>query len=164
MAESRAVFCGLARDVADVLPDNVARLEALAAGFADHGFVIYENDSEDGTPDLLADWQRVDPRVHVETERLGVPRFAAARELDRAAWLARCRNRLRERVLERFGGFDWVVAVDLDLLGFCREGFASSFGYEPFDAMGANGMSFRDGRPVFFDCWAFRTLDRSEPF
>jgi hypothetical protein len=163
MAESRAVFCGLARDVADVLPDNVRRLAAIGRLFADFGVVVYENDSHDATPDLLAAWQAADERVVVRSERLGVERFPPLRDLARSAWLARCRNRARALALEHFGHFEWVIVVDLDLLGWCPNGIASSFGGEPFDVMGSNGLSFWRGRPTYYDAWALRTLDDPEP-
>ena len=164
MAQTRAVFCALARDVADVLPANIERLEALGGRFAGHAVVVYENDSTDATPELLAAWQATDSRVHVESERLGLPRFPPTRDLERAAWLAQCRNSVRKRALEDFGDFDWAIVLDLDLLGYCPDGMASSFGHESFDAMGSNGMSFFRGRPMFYDSWAFRTHAHPEPF
>jgi hypothetical protein len=54
MRSSRVVIAGLARNVIDVLPLTIVRIERLAAMFADCRVVVYENDSTDaGAPDRV---------------------------------------------------------------------------------------------------------------
>src|SRR6478735_8854341 len=56
MADSRVVLCGLARNVAEVLPRTRARLEQTGQMFGDYRIFLYENDSEDSTAGQLANW------------------------------------------------------------------------------------------------------------
>ena len=48
MKKRRIVITGLARDVGDVLPLTMARMERQGQMFADYRVVIYENDSSAG--------------------------------------------------------------------------------------------------------------------
>jgi len=163
MADRRVVFCGLARDVARELPDTIARIEAIGRRFADWRVVVFENDSVDRTLPILRAWERHESRVHVISESLGDRKWGPVRDTARTEQLAGYRNRVRDVVLDRHGDFDCWVVLDFDLHGFSEAGIANCFGHGPFDLMGANGLSLRGGRPIFYDTFAFRTLDRSEP-
>ena len=163
MAGARAVLCGLARDVAKKLPLNLARLAHVGAAFADHRIVVFENDSRDGTARVLAEAARRDPRLRALSETHGTPPWPRERCPERAAAMARCRNRLLEAVVAEHADFDFVVVADLDLDGFSHEGFANGFGHGAFDAMASLGVRFRGSRPFFYDGWALRALDHPEP-
>src|SRR5690606_6472159 len=82
---SRMVICGLARDVLDTLPALMQQCHELAACFADCRFVVYENDSTDGTQRWLQQWQ-LDSHGHgvLISERLKQPRWPAQRLAARA--------------------------------------------------------------------------------
>src|SRR6188472_2405781 len=93
MADSRVVLCGLARNVAEVLPQTRARLERTGQMFGDYRIFLYENDSEDGTARQLADWSAANERMEFVSERCGLPQHRSVRCLDRAADMAEYRNR-----------------------------------------------------------------------
>lgn len=162
MRGAKVVICGLARDVADILPQSIARIERLGEHFADYRVVIYENDSRDATPALLADWTERNHRVQAMRERIGDPINPTARCLRRAARMANYRNRCLEVVRSQFADFDYVIVVDTDLQGgWSDDGVANTFGHEAWDFVGSNGIIFkRQGRdlnvPIQFDAWAFR--------
>jgi len=108
--------------------------------------------------------------VQVISENFGIPRFPQTRSLDRAAWLAVCRNRYRDRILQEFCDFDYVVVVDTDLLGgWSYDGIANTFGWPDWDFVGSNGLHFEPGRrasdwPYFHvDVWAFRPAPGTYP-
>ena len=163
MAASRVVFCGLARDVEKELAVVTQRIESAAAMFRDYRVVIYENDSRDGTLDLLHAWERENPNVTVLHEVLEAPRWGSVPDPERMAHLAYCRNRYLDHVAQHHADFDHMIVLDTDLhRGFSYEGLANTFGHEDWDAVGSNGILVPiEGRPppdpMFFDAWAFRS-------
>ena len=168
MAASRAVFCGLARDVERALAVMPARIARAGAMFRDHRVVVYENDSTDGTLARLDAWRRSDPRVEVLSERRGTERWGQVRDRRRTREMAACRNRYLEHALERHAAFEVLIVLDLDLeRGFSYAGLASSFGYDGWHAMGSNGIvaplvADWTTPPMFFDAWAFRPPGRAQ--
>ncbi|MGR8933736.1 MAG: hypothetical protein ACU837_05010, partial [Gammaproteobacteria bacterium] len=172
MQTSRAVFCGLARDVVDDLPSVSQRIESAAAMFADYRVVIYENDSSDGTLDFLHNWQQQNARVTVLHEHLNVQRWGSVPDLDRAAHLAYCRNQYLTHIAEHFSDFDYFIVFDTDMpKGFSYEGLANTFGFADWDMVGSNGILVpQEGKPppdpMFFDAWAYRAVgdDEAQPF
>lgn len=101
------------RDEAQALPrfcrllevlESDSRVERLFCSF-------YENDSLDGTPDILDSWLRGRPGV-LQSERLGAPRLRG-REINRTIHMAEARN----KALAAFADepLDWLVVIDADL-------------------------------------------------
>lgn len=163
MAGSKAVFCGLARDVERELLLNLARLERLGQDFADHRILVYENDSVDATRKILAEAARRDARVGVIGEPDGSPRWGPVRDRERTEQLARYRECVRREVVARCEGFDYVVVADFDLEGWSYEGVAHAFGHDDWDVMASMGVRFFAGRPYFYDGFAFRACGQLEP-
>jgi hypothetical protein len=171
MRTSSVVFCGLARDVAGVLPQVTARIEHAGGMFGDYRVVIYENDSCDGTVARLREWEESNPRVSVLSETLGAARWGRVCDLERMRYLAARRNRYLEHATERYGAFDYLIVLDTDLpSGFSYEGLAHTFGGEEWHVVGSNLLSLSalsEGpappRPEFFDAWAFRRPGDVEP-
>ena len=79
MASSRVVICGLARNVGELLPLTIARIERLGNLFADYRVLLYENDSSDDTPEQLAQWAASSERVVIISETLDRPRHESVR-------------------------------------------------------------------------------------
>lgn len=169
MSESRVVLCGLARDVAGVLPRTIARLESLGERFADYQVVIYENDSVDETRATLARWAHRNPRVHVESEVLNAPVNPVARCTQRATRMAAYRNRCHDYVRKECADFDAVIVVDTDLPGgWSEDGIADTFGQPGWDFVGSNGIILKRlgmtlDVPLQYDAWAFRLDDEMSP-
>jgi hypothetical protein len=168
MAGSRAVLCGLARNVGQILPLTMARLERLGAMFGDYRIFLYENDSEDDTPRQLAAWAAADRRVVIRSETRGLPRHPSIRSLSRAADMADYRNRCQEEIARRWSDFDYAIVIDTDLAeGFSYEGIAHSFGSQPWDFVGANGIVHARHRlalrALHYDVWAYRAEGDWEP-
>jgi len=162
MSRSRVAITGLARNVADVLPLTIGRVEDLGSLFADYRVFIYENDSTDDTRQLLGRWACANRRVDVTSEDLSDPVHPTSRCLARAERMACYRRSCQERVLARCGHFDFTILIDLDILGgFSLDGIASSFGQPGWDFVGANGLVFRRHALAFnhvrqYDTWALR--------
>ncbi len=162
MRQSTAVICGLARDVAEILPVTIARIERIGERFSDYRVVIYENDSTDDTRPLLLAWAQRNPRVRVIVETIGDPVNPCARCLHRAARMANYRNRCLDVLKSEFANFDYALVLDTDLKGgWSIDGIANTFGHDGWDFVGSNGIIFkRLGRdlnvPIQYDAWAFR--------
>ena len=116
-AKRKACFVGLARDIAGVLPLSIERIEQTARHFADWSAIVLENDSTDGTKELLSEWAyRQRDHVIVEMSDNGKPHLHGF-EQARTEAMAGYRNRCRELVEKHCGDCDYVIVVDLDAWG-----------------------------------------------
>jgi hypothetical protein len=162
MSQTRVVLCGLARNTERYLPLTMARLERLGRMFADYRVFLYENDSTDGTPGLLARWAAGNQRVVVVSERRHRPRHTSGRSPARAADMAAYRQRCQDEVATRWPDFEHVAIVDTDLPdGWSYDGVAHSFGSAPWDFVGSYGIIYQRRQAiarqaVHYDVWAFR--------
>ena len=168
MRRSRAVICGLARDVAGALASTIRAVEELGQMFADYRVIIFENDSRDGTNELLTAWSGDNPRVRILSELLRHPINRPVRCLQRAARMASYRNRYLAELDRAFADFDYAIVVDTDLGGdWNTNGLATSFSYPDWDFVGAYGiLQIRMGRqrvPVHYDAWAYRAAGNFTP-
>ena len=57
------VFGLLARDCRDNLERNIVRVLEAGSFFSDYRVVVYENDSKDGTDDLIRKWAAENDKV-----------------------------------------------------------------------------------------------------
>ncbi len=162
MRDCRVVIAGLARDIAQILPQTINRIERLGGLFDDYRAVIYENDSVDLTRDLLRQWSDQNPRVCVVCEDRDDPINLPSRCLSCAARMAYYRDCCHRVISREFPRFDHVILVDTDLHGgWSYEGVAHTFGQRDWDFVGANGIIYRrhwlnPNAIVHYDAWAFR--------
>ncbi len=169
MRKARTVICGLARGIAPHLPYTMARMDRLASMFLEARILLYENDSDDSTLEMLEDWSKRDPRVQIVSERLGRPRWDSIRSLDRVAHMSDYRNRYLDEVRSRYSSFDNLIVFDTDLPhGFSYDGIAHTFSHDDWDLVGSNGVQLRlrTGEPdslAQYDAWAFRDVQHPEP-
>jgi hypothetical protein len=147
LATRRIAFLGTARDCAAALPASIAKLHELGRLFAHAEIHVYENDSADGTGELLDAMQR--DGLLVAHREAGIAALMPAR----TERLAHGRNRLLDHVFAR-GRWDYVAWADLDgLVGprFAVEGFVGCFRHEAaWDAV------FPLSHPIYYDIWALR--------
>lgn len=151
LAGCRIAFLGTARDCAARLPASIAKLTELGRLFGHAEVHVYENDSTDGTGELLDSLQR--DRLLTAHREPGLH----ARMPLRTERLAHGRNRLLDHVLAHppaAGPLDYIAWADLDgLVGerFSTEGFLSCFQHEAaWDAV------FPLSWPLYYDIWALR--------
>ena len=164
MKESRVVVCGLARDVYDRLQySGLSRLEHLGGLFGGVAFVIYENDSEDGTDELLKQWGDVDNR-HIFSEKLNIDRLKG-REKRRVNSMAAYRNKCLDFIKETYSDFDYYIPIDLDLVGgVSYDGIAHTIGSVglDWDFVGSNGKNSRRGTVRYWDTFPHREIDNED--
>lgn len=165
MRGENVIITGLARNLAGVIDVTAARLEALGELFRDYRIFIYENDSKDDTAERLNRWARHKRRITIQSQTRDDPVNPGTRCLQRAARMAYYRNCCRRYIIDAIVAeptFGYVIVADLDLRGgWSYDGLANTFSYVHWDAMGSNGILYknrntRSGRYVHYDVWAFR--------
>lgn len=169
-ARSKVAFVGLARDIAGILPASIDRIKETAKHFADWRAFVIENDSTDGTKDILQLWAMDDPRhVVVHLHDNGKPHLRGF-ERERTVAMADYRNRCRELVRQHYPEADYVIVVDLDAWGgWSLHGLINGIGWHerlPKAACLASTSLFKhsgsiiDGKYPWchYDNWAYRWL------
>jgi len=149
-----AVFAGVARNCAKDLPRALERWSALEELFDSRHFFIAENDSTDGTKDILARWAAADSRRNVDTLD-----GLAESSPSRTEKLAVARNAVLDRVRRTPSAreADFLVVMDLDDASafISPNRLARCMAFEGWDALFANQLLF------YYDIWALRHPTRS---
>lgn len=167
LKQLRIAVWGLARDLGQRLEANTIPLVNSVLDLSDHSFfVVFENDSTDGTRQRLQDWANRDKRVVVLTADTGRAKWRSVRSTARGDDMAEYRNTVRDMLASGpvRDTFDYAIAVDLDMEGVSLDGLADTFGMDaPWDAMLSNGLQSLPSRArpgtlryVQYDAWAFR--------
>ena len=142
------MIAGCARDSARDLPFVLKNIERIAAAFEQSKVVICENDSVDGTLNILKQWSK---RTTLECRILSQPLCLRPRVL-RIAW---ARNHILEYIrLHKFDSHDYLIMMDMDEVnkGISLRGFLTSFNYRfDWDVMCANQIDY------YYDFFALRT-------
>lgn len=150
-----AVFVGTARNCARYLPDALQRWSLLAPIFDEAHFIVAENDSTDGTKEILAKWAAEGANRSVLT----LDGFAA-RGLSRSVMLARARNALLDAVRAdpRLGSAAFLVVMDMDdaSLAIGPRALRRCMMMPGWDGLFANQLLY------YNDVWALRD-DRRSP-
>jgi hypothetical protein len=149
-----AVFVGAARNCARDLGAALDRWDALATLFDVSLFFVAENDSTDGTKEILARWGAGDARRRVLTLD-GLD----ASGLTRPCKIAAARNRLLDAVRADVQArtADYLIVMDLDdaSLAISPRRLARCMAFPGWDALFANQLFY------YADIWALRDAHRS---
>ncbi len=172
IAESSVAICSIVRDCGDGLKKNIPAINHLMSCFKDAHVVIFENDSQDDTKAVLAQWVQSQPNVHVRSEDdqgITIPPQSQTGTVSR--WfshhriqkMADYRNRYLEYLSVQSIETDYVIMVDLDLAEISIDGIADSFGQRnDWDAITSNGVKLSKIGFVYYDTYAFKeTLDET---
>jgi hypothetical protein len=149
----RAVFAGCARDCSLHLPAVLANIEQTAARFAEAAYVFVENDSKDGTKQLLARWTlgRRNASVICLDGLAGEPARTRRLEVARNCYIEAIRADPGLRL------FDLLFVLDLDDMN------SSSLDAEALEralsfltAERERVAVFANQRGIYYDMWALR--------
>jgi len=152
--DKTVIFCGLCRDVQDTIERNITYIDLIGNYFQSYIILVYESDSKDSTVDKLYEMSESYPIVY-KSEKLNLPRYSND-ERERTRILSYCRNWYMEYLRATKLESDYVVVVDLDNNGWSLPGFFSSFGYDDWDMIGANGIQhgqYYDTFPLRIQGW-----------
>ena len=94
------VITGLCKNIASVVDHTVARLYKTAGLFNDYRFLVYENDSDDGTAERLRYYASQDNKFLLIQEPVGHKGFdSISRELARPLYLGSLRNKCQDLMM-----------------------------------------------------------------
>jgi len=177
MINQSIVIGVLARDCAKALKENIRRIEELGRYFASYNVVVYENDSADGTKEILKKWADGNKKVVFLSRDKGtmtIPRESdkipfPAWSISRIEKMAEYRNLLMDAIRERFRP-DLVCIMDIDLFYFSPEGVAKAIENAPenWGSLFANGRQWcmvnrrKQFFPTQYDTYAF--LEKGKDF
>jgi hypothetical protein len=160
-------FVGIVKDIAPSIPILKLFSNLIFKKFPDAKFILYENNSRDGTADLLKEWAATNDAIRVISEMIDPCTqldSCKARTWDnkpcRMELIAAARNRLMELLWEASPApNDLVVIMDFDISKIPT--MQTLFKYlehfpEDADAIFANGVSAKSN--AYYDLYALRTL------
>ncbi len=174
--KSKVVVVGMARNVADVLPLSLQRLEKICSLFRDWGCVIVENDSTDATKDILRQYESDNPgKVTAVLQDFNRP-WLRGFEPARVQAYAEYRNHYRALAAEKHSDADFVLTVDLDPVGgWSTHGIANGVGWlgriEDAACMASTSLFQHPGIVIgnspawaHYDQWGFRAYGWGQRF
>ncbi len=146
------VFGILARDCKDSLQSNMARVEEIGQVFKDYHVVVYENDSKDGTTEMLKEWTVQNNHVVAiceTTNQTTIPHKSEElpypdKSVYRIEKMVRFRNRVLDEVRSRFEP-DLFCFIDIDVESFSSKDVIDAIRQVPDDW----GALFASGHSIF---------------
>lgn len=152
MIEKSVAICMLARDCKSALEKNIQKIEKLRRYFFKSYVVIIENDSKDGTKDVLHNWSKTSKNIFVISEDTGKITIPPA-DVDghlrgmseyRISKMAGFRNKYLDFVSIHDATIDYLINIDIDVYDFDVESVISAIENAPDDwaAIFADGRLF----------------------
>lgn len=150
MKKYKVVITGLARDIAELVGNNLLRFENIGKKFKDYRIVIFENDSIDGTRELIKDWSKTNPKVELVfchenmncKLKLSEARAETLVGASRMIKMANFRNRSLNYIKCKYSDFDFIMVADFDLSGpISIDGLSTCFSFTNWDVMTAYGVT-----------------------
>jgi len=140
-------FLGCARSCIDAIPHTLDIIQKIGTLFKEYSVAVFENDSNDGTKELLFDLERKGELKLIQNDNLDQALPLRTQRISFG------RNRLHSFVQDNPTDYfcvidmDGILAAGIDL----RDGFISCFSYEPcWDAV------FPINTGIYYDIWALR--------
>lgn len=167
MGHSSCAICCMVRDCRKPFERNLKFINRLRACFAESYLIIIENDSIDGTKELVKSLEGDDQNVFVDsfdTGSITLPKKVASGvnpsfSRHRVQKMADYRNRYLKLLNEKIGidNVDWVLMLDPDVHEISLDGIKHSFGTEDkWDIVHANGrMKYGFFTDAYYDAYAF---------
>lgn len=169
-----AAIVMIARNARPHIVNTLLQVSTLRDCFRSSSVYVHENDSTDGTDELLDHHASAEDGFHVRHETLGGEDVRGFGE-ERTHRLAHCRNRCLEWVREHAANTSWTIVLDADPHGgFSVEGVLNSIAWlseyaaRP-ETLVAGGMASYSalrhehgrtpGRILHYDAWAARLND-----
>lgn len=154
LAQQKAIICGISRDNASDFWTMRRHIEHLGNQCKDYSVVIIENDSKDGTKDLLKHWAEHNPRVTILSKDFHNNKRPSIQ------FLADVRNLYIDEINQpKYDAFNLLIVSDMDMsYGFDIRGIYHSFAFwDTWDAIASNGISNPKGE--MYDAFAFRNSE-----
>lgn len=168
--DASIVICSIVRNAAWALKRNIPEIERLAREFRDYRVIVFENDSSDGTKDILRAWASSNPLVNVSCRDFGTRTIPSAEEVNcnpfysiyRIGKMATFRNYYLDFLENSGWNPDLLMVVDLDVVTIPVDGVLASCGADrEWDALTAFGYSLSpELRRRYHDAFAMVELGK----
>lgn len=162
MASSSVTFTGICRNSGDKLPELLARVNQLAAAFHYSQALFVVGDSDDNTFEVLSAWawqstaNRSIVASHDEDGLVETYGPFQGTKFPREGRIATARNRVLAALRMTLPSTDYVINLDMDIIGWNNIGIQDSFDkHVHWDVVCANGILLHG---VYRDTYAFRML------
>lgn len=167
MSKTRCAICCMVRDCRTSLERNLEVINQLRSQFSQSYLIIIENDSKDGTKELVCQLDQEDDNTYIDsflTGKVTLPKKMKSGvnpsfSEHRVQKMADYRNRYMTILEDQVGldHVDWVMMIDPDVRQISIDGIKHSFGLESmWDVVHANGRMkqgwFSDN---YYDVYAF---------
>lgn len=158
MRASNVTFLGVARNVAHQLPHVLSEVDRLGGLFGYAQSIFVEGDSDDSTLEVLSRWASQGPdRTILTTSRVNLTDAINVQRnhvMPREGVIGTARNVGLDFMRSRAGKTEFIIVIDMDLLGWSHPGVADSFGRPDWDVICAHGVILHG---IYRDTYAFRT-------
>ena len=151
MKRHKVVIAGITRNNAPDLAITMKTIEYIGSFFSDYRVIVFENDSDDGTKQILNGWQTRNSKINILSENYSIQKRPSNK------FLAMARNKyIKVLQSEQYKDFDIVLFIDMDMsFGIDARGIQDSFAkIDAWDGVCANGIFKNTGE--MWDAFAFR--------
>jgi hypothetical protein len=174
MKNKTLVIGGLCRNISGKVESLSKRIEQLGSFYKDYRCIIFENDSTDGTRNLLKNICKKNNKIILmdcpeaidcKLNEIGATYHGMNSEA-RMKKMAFYRNRVLDYIKENYNYFDCVGFMDFDIQGPINiDGVAHSFGsyneWDSISAYGIHGCSLSLGSQIYYDTLAYKDIDNN---
>jgi hypothetical protein len=162
------VIVGLARNLEGKIKQNIHNLHNFFMHAKNISYFIYENDSEDSTPQILSEIKQEIKNFDFISEKLNLKKFGSVKSKERTHRLAEHRNKCLEYIKIHHSSSDYTCVIDLDYDNLSFNGVLNSIGHLKqisIDGIVGNSFQFKNSFDTIsfdnnllwnYDSWAFR--------
>jgi hypothetical protein len=124
-SRTKVVIAGMLRDVAPRVKDVIKKTEGVGKLFKDYTIIVVENDSSDGTRDLLLEWTRMNPKVKILGCGVNAPECKLPKtpkteghpiNRSRMDKMTLLRNIYLDYIKQNLQDYDYAIFWDLDAI------------------------------------------------
>lgn len=168
MINKNIVIAALARDCENSLKSNIPLIEKLRKQFVWSEVVVVENDSVDGTKDLLNEWKTKSKHVNIISNDFGTKTIPDRKDVKVDPWtsfgriekMTRYRNLYLDHIRQIDQPIDLVIIIDIDVIDISLDGLVDVI--NSFDdntgAIFSNGVSIKQTpfglSKIYYDTFA----------
>jgi hypothetical protein len=149
--DSRAVLCCLARNNEKTCNRSIKMLEGIGKMFKDYRVIIFENDSEDSTREIVKNWESKNEKVTLLNccsknsydcklkTKTGYSHGVVSNK--RMEQMSSFRNEYLKYAYLNYNDYDYLIVTEFDLEGAIdKSGIYDSLEQENWDGIFANGL------------------------
>jgi len=128
--KNNVAILSLARNISSRYKYNLRKLRLISELFAQCQVCIYENDSIDGTPELINEIIAQPSYDHfkIYSEKLDTKSMPLSKHTIRTTNMANARNKCYT-MIENIPAVDYIIIIDIDFIDFSIKGLMNSLGW-----------------------------------